>query len=171
MADTKPTNPKDAFGDLKVPLHLWPMTATALGALAFLDGACKYGRSNYRPMGARASVYVRAALSHITSWMEGEDKAADSGVHHLGHALACLGILVDAMANGNLVDDRNYPGGYLKLMEELKDEPARILKHYAGREVKHYDRRDYVQTMEAESTPEVPMQRVLVSPSQGRGNV
>ena len=37
-ADGKPTNPKDAIGSDKLPLHLWPSTATALGCLGLLDG-------------------------------------------------------------------------------------------------------------------------------------
>lgn len=43
---TKPTNPKDAIGSNKVPMHLWPTTATIAGAMALLHGAMKYGRSN-----------------------------------------------------------------------------------------------------------------------------
>ena len=50
---TKPTNPKDAVGSDKLPLHLWPTTATVVGALGLLDGALKYGRSNFRAVGVR----------------------------------------------------------------------------------------------------------------------
>lgn len=53
---TKPTNPKDAIGSSKLPLHLWPTTATVVGCMALLDGALKYGRSNWRPGGVRALV-------------------------------------------------------------------------------------------------------------------
>ena len=36
---TKPTNPKDMIGSDKVPLHLWPETATVMGTMGLLDGA------------------------------------------------------------------------------------------------------------------------------------
>lgn len=33
MSDVKPTNPKDLIGSGKLPLHLWPTTATAMGCI------------------------------------------------------------------------------------------------------------------------------------------
>ncbi|KKL55932.1 hypothetical protein LCGC14_2250470 [marine sediment metagenome] len=87
---TKPTNPKDALGSNKVPLHLWPQTATILGAMGLLDGALKYGRSNWRAVGIRASIYYDAVDRHMSAWFEGEDNDPDSGLPHLAHALAGL---------------------------------------------------------------------------------
>ena len=57
-------NPKDALGLKKLPLNLWPNTATALGCISMSNGALKYGRSNFRAIGARASVYYSAARRH-----------------------------------------------------------------------------------------------------------
>jgi hypothetical protein len=74
------------------------------------DGAKKYGRYNWRSNKVVASVYADAALRHILAWYDGEECAPDSGVPHLGHAKACLGILADAIETGNLIDDRP-PGG------------------------------------------------------------
>ena len=54
----KPVNPKDGIGNTKLPLHLWPFSATAHGSLALLDGMLKYGRLNWRGTEVRASVYV-----------------------------------------------------------------------------------------------------------------
>lgn len=138
MPDIKPTNPKDIIGSTKLPLHLWPETATILGSLGLLDGALKYGRSNFRAIGVRASIYVDAAKRHINAWFEGEDIDLDSGLPHLAHALACLAILVDAQAGGKLTDDRLYPGGYRKLVDEMTEHVARLQKKYADRDVKHY---------------------------------
>ena len=53
--------------------------------------------------------------------------APDSKAHHLGHARACLGILLDAMANGCLEDDRPTPKDR-KLMSKLL---ADLAKRYA----------------------------------------
>ena len=69
----KPTNPKDAIGSGKLPLHLWPTTATALGCISMLNGMLKYGRSNFRAVGIRASIYYDAAMRHLNAWFEGED--------------------------------------------------------------------------------------------------
>jgi len=136
--ESKPTNPKDAIGRDKIPLHLWPTTATALGSMALLDGACKYGRSNYRAIGVRASIYYDAAMRHMSRWFEGETVDHDSGLPHLAHALACMAILVDAEAAGKLNDDRMIAGGYAALLKELAPMVPAIKARYADRSPKHY---------------------------------
>lgn len=107
-SDCKPTNPKDLIGSDKLPLHLWPSAATALGSLGMLEGAVKYGRGNFREAGIRLSIYVDACKRHLDAYMEGEDNAPDTGTPHLANALACLGIIADALANEMLTDDRNH---------------------------------------------------------------
>jgi hypothetical protein len=136
--DTKPTNPKDAIGSDKLPLHLWPTTATAMGCLGMLNGMLKYGRSNFRVVGVRSSIYYDAARRHIDAWFEGEDCDPEDGVPHLSAALSCLAIIIDAEAAGKLNDDRMTPGGYRKLMEKLTPHVARLKKHHAGRTPKHH---------------------------------
>ncbi len=138
MTGTKPTNPKDAIGSNKLPLHLWPETATALGSLALLDGALKYGRSNFRAIGVRASIYYDAARRHLNAWFEGEDTDPDSGLPHLSHALACLAILVDAEAAGKLNDDRMAPGGYRALIDGLTPHVERLKQLHQDKAPKHY---------------------------------
>ena len=138
MTATKPTNPKDAIGSSKMPVHLWPETATLVGSLALLDGALKYGRSNFRAIGVRSSIYYDAARRHLTAWFEGEDVDPDSGVPHLGHALACLAILVDAEAAGKLNDDRMAPGGYRKLIDALTPHVERLKAVHAECSPQHY---------------------------------
>lgn len=138
MTNMKDTNPKDAIGVMKVPLHLWPNTATIAGSLGLLDGALKYGRANYRAVGIRASVYYDALRRHIDAWFEGEDNALDSGVDHLGHALACLAIIVDAREAGMLHDDRQINGGYRDMIDRLTPEVARLKELYADRNPHHY---------------------------------
>lgn len=44
----KSTNPKDIIGSDKLPLHLVPFSAIAYECLAYLEGALKYGRANWR---------------------------------------------------------------------------------------------------------------------------
>lgn len=137
-SEEKPTNPKDAIGSDKIPFHLWPETATILGALGCLDGACKYGRSNYREIGVRASIYYDAAIRHLNAWFEGEECAEDSDVPHLGHALACIAIVVDAQAAGKLHDDRQLPGGYKALLEAMTPLVKTIKARHEGKRPKHF---------------------------------
>jgi hypothetical protein len=87
--------------------------------MAFGDGAGKYGPYNWRGNKVKASVYIAAAKRHLAAWLDGERLAPDSGVHHLGHARACLAILLDAEATGNLVDDRPPSGTASELIAAL----------------------------------------------------
>lgn len=139
---SKATNPKDAIGANKLPLHLWPETATALGCLGCADGMLKYGRSNFRAIGVRSSIYYDAARRHLNAWFEGEDideiEHGGSGLPHLAHALACIAIIVDAQAAGKLNDDRQMKGGYRKFVQELTPHVARLKKKHADKAPKHY---------------------------------
>lgn len=126
-------NPKDLLGAKKVPLGQVLPVAMAHEACAMLDGDLKYGFRNWRQKPVVARIYIDAALRHLQQWAEGEEVAEDSGVHHLGHARACLGILLDAQETGNLVDDR-AEGVFTKVSERLsgwvKD---RVKKHNEGK--------------------------------------
>lgn len=115
-------NPKSITGIKKVPLHLNPPAAIIYMALGFQDGAVKYGPYNWRDNKVAASVYIGAALRHIADWWDREDVAEDSKKPHIGHALACLAIVADAIETGNLVDDRPTKGAASGLMKkwELK---------------------------------------------------
>lgn len=103
---TKDTNPKDHIGNRKLQLGLIPFVAQAEEALALTDGKYKYGAHNWTVAGVRASIYIDAALRHIARFNAGEDRDPESGVHNLGHARACLAILLDATARDKLTDDR-----------------------------------------------------------------
>lgn len=136
----KPSNPKDAIGSDKLPLHLWPETATAMGCLGLLDGALKDGRSNWRAVGIRPSIYVDAAKRHINAWFELEEIDPDSGLPHLAHAIACLAIIIDAQAIGKMNDDRNYKGGYRNLVNQLTPHVKRLKEHHKEKHPKHYQK-------------------------------
>lgn len=112
------TNPKDLLGAKKVSLNLVPASSLIYQALAMEDGAKKYGPYNWRANKVIASIYIAAAMRHLQAWHDGEEVAEDSQKPHLAHALACLGIIVDAKETGNLVDDRPLPGAASKLIKE-----------------------------------------------------
>ena len=99
-------NPKDLLGSKKADATKVPAVAIAWESLAMMDGAGKYAPYNWRANKVVASIYIAACKRHLDAWFEGEEEAEDSGCHHLGHARACLGILLDAQATGNLLDDR-----------------------------------------------------------------
>lgn len=139
---TKPTNPKDAIGSDKLPIHLWPPSATLYGTLGCLDGALKYGRTNWRAAGVRTSIYYDALMRHTFAYFEGENIDPDSGLPHLAHILACAAILVDAEAAGKLTDDRMIYGGYRNLVDRLTPEVARLKEKHQGKHPRHYTIQD-----------------------------
>lgn len=125
----KLTNPKDAVGVRKVPFSTVSQAVLAEIGLAFLEGARKYGRHNYRPAGVRASVYFDADARHMARWWEGEDIDPDSGLNHVTKAIASLVVLRDSMITGNWVDDRPpaLPKGW---MDDLNRKAGEIIERY-----------------------------------------
>lgn len=141
-ANEKYTNPKDALGAEKAPLGLFPAAAMTHGSLAMLDGALKYGRDNFRVAGVRSSIYVDAALRHLLAWNNGENCAPDSGVHHLGHVLACIAIILDAEAQGSLTDDRKPYQALAKTFAEAAVVVKEAKARHADKSPKHYTLED-----------------------------
>jgi hypothetical protein len=117
-----PPNPKQAYGDKKVPLQLIPATSLIHEAMALKEGARKYNPFNWRRDPVEALTYVGACLRHLLAWQDGQELDPETGNHHLGHAKACLGIILDAQATGNLIDNRPLKG---KAAELLYDNQSR----------------------------------------------
>jgi len=104
--DTKLTNPKDAIGSKKLPLHLVPDTLSIMACPSFLEGALKYGQFNWRIFGVRLSIYISALERHLKKYKNGEDRDPKTLVHHLSSVIACAAIILDAEACKMLKDDR-----------------------------------------------------------------
>jgi hypothetical protein len=145
----KLTNPKQTLGSDKVPFHLWPEVASILGALGCEDGMLKYGRTNWRAAGVRASIYYDAVRRHMNAWFEGEDIDPDSGLHHFAHALASIAILADAMAAGRFNDDRMVAGGYRAFIDAMTPEVARLKEKHSDKSPHHYTIADDVTGVDA----------------------
>jgi hypothetical protein len=113
-------NPKSVIGIKKPSFHAIPATALLHLGAAMADGERKYGLTNWRGNSVAASVYVDAKLRHLLAWWDSKEEfASDSKVHHLGHDMACDAILLDAIASGNLIDDRpEVPGAFSRLLAE-----------------------------------------------------
>lgn len=111
--DTKNTNPKAAYGDMKVGLSSVPLGPLYALAVAMAEGGMKYGKHNYRVLGCKHSTYLDAAMGHLAAWWEGEDLDPDSGIHHLIKAAACMFVMYDSILMKNDNDDRpvHYPVG------------------------------------------------------------
>lgn len=119
MAKKTSTNPKDRLGVKKARLSLVPPSSMVYQALAMEDGANKYGAYNWRTKEVKASIYVEACQRHLLAWFDGEEVASDSQKPHLAHAIACIGILIDAKETGQLVDDRPENGAAGKVIEKF----------------------------------------------------
>jgi hypothetical protein len=122
---TKASNPKEAFGDVKMPLDLLPDTAVVQFNLAFLEGALKYGQYNWRIAGVKVSTYVRAARRHLSKFWNGQDADPVTLVHELASVGACVAIMLDAIACGKLTDDRPPRAD----MERALAEAAKVAAH------------------------------------------
>ncbi len=111
-------NPKDRIGAAKVDFTLIPTSAKVALAKALMDGATKYGPYNWRVEPVQFRTYLGAAERHLESVKEGEWFASDSLIEHLGHVMACCAILIDAMSQNTLIDDRPIHGEGATIIEE-----------------------------------------------------
>lgn len=114
-------NPKTTYGDKRPPLHLVPPALIIGAGEVFKLGASKYGPYNWREKRVSSSVYQGAALRHLLAWWDGEENDPESGESHLAHAAACVGILLDAQAVGNLNDNRPVAGKAAELIREREE--------------------------------------------------
>lgn len=119
-------NPKDSVGAKKAPTRYVPQALVLEVAPVMANGADKYGPFNWREQPVSAVTYGEAMQRHLSAWLEGQtydecslhpglygkehpfDKATcdGSGLPHVAHIGASCGILLDAEANGTLLDDR-----------------------------------------------------------------
>lgn len=126
-------NPKQAFGDKKPALDELPLVALIEACLALFDGDGKYGFRNWRENPVEARTYIKAALRHLGLWAEGEEHARDTGVNNLGAVMACCAILLDAQANGTLIDNRSKSQAAADRLHDAEADVARIKKTHEDR--------------------------------------
>lgn len=107
-----------------MPLALVPPSSVVYEALGFSDGAIKYGPYNWRENAVEFMTYAHACLRHLYAVIDGEWIDPESGKPHLGHAKACMGIIIDAYETGNLIDNRPKQGNAGPLLRGLKKDPS-----------------------------------------------
>lgn len=135
---TKASNPKDAIGDKKIPLHLLSPIASAYWAVAQFVGQIKYGAWNWRKAGVRSSVYIAAMKRHIDAYTSGEEVDPIDKTPHLGHIMACAAILIDAKAAGKLTDDRPPSVGLREAYAEVEKQMVLARENYGHMTPTHY---------------------------------
>lgn len=112
-------NPKDSIGAKKAPIGVVPPALMIGAAEAMQTGAVKYGPFNYRENKVQAVTYYEAICRHLFAWFDGQEVAEDTGVHHLRHVAAGVGILLDALDAGNLIDNRPVKGPSADMLRAL----------------------------------------------------
>lgn len=160
MTDTKATNPKEDFGSAKVPVGLVPDTAIIEEAMAFLEGALKYGRFNWRIAGVKASTYHDAIERHLKKWWNGQDRDPLTRVMELASVRACCGILIDSTILGMLNDDRPPQAPVGEHLDASIEHVAFLKELFAGHKPHQYTWRDnpidFEDAPEIELTPDTP---------------
>lgn len=136
--ETKDTNPKYAEGMKKIPLANVPPILTAYASIAFHEGLLKYGAWNWRAKGASAKTYIAAAKRHLDLWLEGEENDSKTGSPHLGNALACIGIILDARICGVLEDDRPPASNYSAELDKLNSQVQNLNSIFGHMTPVHY---------------------------------
>lgn len=155
--ELKDTNPKDAIGSTKLPLDLVPDTLSVFAALAFTEGATKYGAYNWRVAGVRASIYKAALERHLKKWWNGEWADEKTKVPHLASVIACAAIILDAQVAGKLTDDRPPAISLSSLIDSLEDN-VKYLKEL------HKDKNPHHHTEADKSPAKVPFAPVVPEP-------
>lgn len=138
----KPTNPKDAIGSSKLPLHLVPDSVSIAASMAFAEGASKYGAYNWRAAGVRTSIYVAALRRHLTKFWNGENCDPQTGVPHLASVIACAGIILDAERCGKLNDDRPPFADMGAAIAEAEAVVAALFAMHADKSPHHWTNKD-----------------------------
>lgn len=93
------------FDGDKPNLALIPKEAMWMMGQAFAYGAKKYGEENHKS-GLSIKRQLAAALRHIYQFLDGEDFDSESGLNHLGHALASVAMATYTYENNEEFDDR-----------------------------------------------------------------
>ena len=140
---SKPTNPKDAIGAKKLPMHLIPPVALAHMAVAMAEGALKYGKYNWAVAGVRSTIYLDAIERHLKKYASGQDADPTTRVHHLGSIMACCAIILDAESRGMLRDDRAPANPAApELIDAMAEQLAHLRELFAYHDPHHHTIQD-----------------------------
>jgi hypothetical protein len=94
------------FDNGKPPLDLVPRELVEAAARAFGFGARKYARGNWLLGGLTQGQLIASLLRHAFAYSNGEDADPESGLCHLDHLAATLGMLLATRSRGLGEDNR-----------------------------------------------------------------
>lgn len=83
------------FDGGKLQYGLLPPLALAETVKVLTFGAEKYEPDNWKVVPDSKRRYFDALQRHLWSWKQGESLDAESGIHHLAHAMCCLMFLYE----------------------------------------------------------------------------
>jgi len=72
-----------------IPPKIWEALAEV-----FTYGAVKYGENNWRECD-NPQRFIAALYRHLIAWQKGEIYDAESGIHHLAHAMVNVAFLLE----------------------------------------------------------------------------
>lgn len=90
----------------KIRLELIPLASLEVEAAGMEFGSIKYSRDDWRK-GMVFTKLVASTLRHMVKYGDIETYDIESGVSHIGHAKACLGILAELIRTSQELDDRH----------------------------------------------------------------
>ncbi len=120
-------NRKDAVSKTKPPMALIPPSAALECVKALSRGVDEYGAFNWRGEQGDPIEHMEmmnAAQRHFYSILDGEDIDPTSQVLHWGHLMATCAIVIDAMKNGVLIDNRPPAGRGAELIRAAIKQPV-----------------------------------------------
>lgn len=115
---TTPANPKQMYGDMKLPVQLVPPSLNAYAAWSLSEGGIKYGPYNYRDSDVEAMTYIGAILRHCFDYLDGQNIDPDSIIQKptLAGIAGSVAVLIDATERGRIIDNRPAPGNVPEIM-------------------------------------------------------
>lgn len=132
------TNPKAQIGSYSLPMGMISPLFAAHVALGKLNGAEKYGISNYIGTEVVMSIYLDAIQRHLDKIKMGEVVDEVDGVNHFGAIGANCDIILSAQAAGTLIDDRPLSTGQLEAYKALTPMVKQLKELHKGKNPKHY---------------------------------
>lgn len=90
MSESSMNKPGTKFDQNKPRYDLMPISAELEVVEVLTYGAMKYDENNWRNVEPLNQRYYSAARRHMQSFMSGERRDQESGMHHLAHACCCL---------------------------------------------------------------------------------
>lgn len=109
----------------KAQLCLIPSEALTGMAKAFMYGAKKYNRYNFRK-GIQYTRLTDAAMRHILQFLDREEADIESFESHVDHALASLAMLKYMIVNRPDMDDRYKPEPITQPIKEVESSKKEV---------------------------------------------